>query len=162
MYVYDCMCVCVCTCGRLLDALDPLELELQAFVNHQVWVLWIELDGSSARAGSACLPSLPRQWGLPTPISLRPCRTEKKGGSRFWFQGSVVKLSLIRFMGGKWALQLFFKMNQQGVFVSFIPKVIAQIHYPQFKQDNANCTVTKSTNQQTSWLQRAVRHWMFL
>lgn len=55
-------------------------------------------------------------------------------------------------MGGKWALQLFFKMNQQGVFISFIPKVIAQIHYPQFKQDNANCTVTKSTNQQTSQL----------
>lgn len=37
MYVYVCMCVCICTCGRLLDALDPLELELQAFMNHKVW-----------------------------------------------------------------------------------------------------------------------------
>ena len=39
MCVYVCMCVCVGTYGRLLDVLDPLELELQAVVNPQAWVL---------------------------------------------------------------------------------------------------------------------------
>jgi len=46
-----CVCVCVCVCvfrQSSEEALDPLELGLQADLNHAMWVLGTELLAVSA------------------------------------------------------------------------------------------------------------------
>jgi hypothetical protein len=56
MYVHELGCMwgslCECKHPQPSEVLDPLELELQAVVNHQIWLQETKL-GSSAKAMTA-------------------------------------------------------------------------------------------------------------
>lgn len=71
MCVHLSLCVCIrvytwCVCSTLGDqkVFDPLELELQTFVNYPMWVLGIKLISCTRAAG------VHNEWAISSPLVL--------------------------------------------------------------------------------------------